>query len=1006
MITRPATSALAACLAALLALSAAADEPQDEYAVAAGHYARGRWDLAAEAFSAFLDRFPKHAHEADAHFFLAESLVQTEKLPEARDRYARLLRDYPESRHARQALFRIGEIGYLEGDHAAAKRDLLEFRAKYPRDALNAYVLPALAEMELDDGDAAAAETLYRDALSAWPDGPRQDECRVGLARALEKRGRAEEAELLLVAVADKRASPAAEMAGYYLGSLKYSTADYRAAEEKFAALAHSARNNHWRDAGRLGQAKTLVQLRQFEKAEQLLAALVDHPQQGAEAAYWLGLSAKSRGDFAAAERVLAEAAEKHDRHELAEALLFHAGDSARRAGRHAEAIALLERLLARPVGPWHDDALLCKLRAALAQGQHAEVDALADRIEKEFSGTIVHKHALRALARSLTERNLHTQARLILEPLTEKSDKDDPLARADLYLLAVAYVGEQRGTEALRAADAVLAEAAGTLRADAQVVRSSALVLLGRFDEAIVPLRDYLAELPDGPRAATCKSELCYCLARTHKLDEARGVHDELLRRHGSTQQTRTATLRLADEVYQQGDYAWAAELYESLTKTAAADDVSARALSGLGWSKMQKAQQEDAAAEFAQLLARYPNSPLVGEAALARGHILQQLEQHDAALAMYDLAIQRGTPREQPQALFAAARLNAKLGRHQQAERLCRQLDERFPDDHERDAVLYQWAWALVDLGRKADGLARFEEIHDRHPHGRYWPDATYRLAEAALESGDFPACQRLSDEVVSRHPDNELVPHARFLLGRVAAAQNDWERAAAHMEPLARDDRDAALALRARYWIAEAAYRQRKFDAAALKFAGLRRQLPASAEPWTAVIPLREAQTLAQLSRWEDALAAAEPIARDYPGFDQQHEADYVVGRSLAGLGRFREAREAYERVLRSVQDGKTETAAMAQWMIGETYFHQRDYEAALRAYLRVEPLFDYPQWQAAALLQAAKCYEQLQRPAQAKGLYERIVKEFAGTQYRPEAEERLRSTRTPARTTRKP
>ena len=34
--------------------------------------------------------------------------------------------------------------------------------------------------------------------------------------------------------------------------------------------------------------------------------------------------------------------------------------------------------------------------------------------------------------------------------------------------------------------------------------------------------------------------------------------------------------------------------------------------------------------------------------------------------------------------------------------------------------------------------------------------------------------------------------------------------------------------------------------------------------------------------------------------------------------------------------------TETAAMAQWMIGETFFHQNNYDEALRAYSRVEIL----------------------------------------------------------------
>jgi len=50
-------------------------------------------------------------------------------------------------------------------------------------------------------------------------------------------------------------------------------------------------------------------------------------------------------------------------------------------------------------------------------------------------------------------------------------------------------------------------------------------------------------------------------------------------------------------------------------------------------------------------------------------------------------------------------------------------------------------------------------------------------------------------------------------------------------------------------------------------------------------------------------------------------------------------------------------------MAQWMIGESYLHQKKYHDAIRAYLRGEGLYDFPKWQAVSLLQAGKCYEAL-------------------------------------------
>ena len=78
----------------------------------------------------------------------------------------------------------------------------------------------------------------------------------------------------------------------------------------------------------------------------------------------------------------------------------------------------------------------------------------------------------------------------------------------------------------------------------------------------------------------------------------------------------------------------------------------------------------------------------------------------------------------------------------------------------------------------------------------------------------------------------------------------------------------------------------------------------------------------QVLAQQNQWSDAQAIAAKIAADFPNFQQQYEVDYLLGRCLANQADFEGARRAYNRVVRSPAGAKTETAAMAQWMIGET------------------------------------------------------------------------------------
>jgi TolA-binding protein len=156
---------------------------------------------------------------------------------------------------------------------------------------------------------------------------------------------------------------------------------------------------------------------------------------------------------------------------------------------------------------------------------------------------------------------------------------------------------------------------------------------------------------------------------------------------------------------------------------------------------------------------------------------------------------------------------------------------------------------------------------------------------------------------------------------------------------------------------------------------------------------MIALRQAQSLAQQNEWTDAFDIASKIEKDYPAFEQQYEVDYLLGRCLAMKAEFDAARQMYKKVIRSPISEKTETAAMAQWMIGESYFHQKNFKAAAKEYQQLEILYAYPTWQAASLLQAGKCRERLGEKDEAAKLYRRVVKVYHDTSFAKDAAHEL-------------
>ncbi|MBL8888658.1 MAG: tetratricopeptide repeat protein [Planctomycetaceae bacterium] len=351
------------------------------------------------------------------------------------------------------------------------------------------------------------------------------------------------------------------------------------------------------------------------------------------------------------------------------------------------------------------------------------------------------------------------------------------------------------------------------------------------------------------------------------------------------------------------------------------------------------------------------------------------------------------------------------------------------------------YELAWLHHENGDAVAARNAFEQINVAYPTSRYWADATLRLAQEHFAGGRLAQAKDLirqllpnenagelndalpresktdsvpalsaSFRAAKNEPNpkdaatngaastgatmsNELKSHALYLQAMIAVAEKDWVSAGQSAERLIQEFPDHRLRWMTQFWSGEALFRQRKFEAAVRQLSEVLPRTSDRTEPWVAMAHLRLAQSLGHLDRWDDVLVVAEPAKLRFKEFTQAFELDYLIGRALATDARFPQARAAYQQVIDSPHGKNTETAAMAQWMIGETYFHQEQYALASEAYHRTETLYPFPQWQAAALLQAGKCYEHLKRPQDAISVYRQLLSEHANCSLSNQAQERL-------------
>ena len=444
-----------------------------------------------------------------------------------------------------------------------------------------------------------------------------------------------------------------------------------------------------------------------------------------------------------------------------------------------------------------------------------------------------------------------------------------------------------------------------------------------------------------------------------------------------------------VAEAAFTAGNLPLATDLFAELVRGQSDPTFISKGLSGLGWCQFKAGKWSEAAATFERLQTEFPGSPHAAEAALAGGKALEQLGQSDSALARYDVVIRNySTSDRMAEALWSAARLYEKLEQVPRACRLYEQLVDDHPDFTEFDAALYRWAMLLQASNQNEAAQALFARLHHDLPQSRYAPDAALRMAEHTLSNHNYDEAEKLLGEITSAEMPDAVRQHAWYLQGRLAMARQHWSEVDAPLAQLIEKFPDGDLVIPASYMSAEASYRQGKYEEAAKRLTDLSEKTAGQPQSWSAAVELRRAQAWAQLKDWDKSLEIARAIETRFPDFNEQYEVDYLIGRSLAAQADFAAARQSYAKVLESSRGGKTQTAAMARWMIGESYFHQENYSAALAEYLQVAQC-SFPRWQSAGLLQAGKCHEFLGQWNQAVDVYERLSSTFPTSEFSEEA-----------------
>lgn len=93
----------------------------DEYKAAYDLLRQRQVDQSLVAFKDYLKKYPNGEFSANSCYWLGEIFLLKNQLPQARDWFAKLLQDFPDSNKVPDAKFKLGKVYHLMGDKKRAK---------------------------------------------------------------------------------------------------------------------------------------------------------------------------------------------------------------------------------------------------------------------------------------------------------------------------------------------------------------------------------------------------------------------------------------------------------------------------------------------------------------------------------------------------------------------------------------------------------------------------------------------------------------------------------------------------------------------------------------------------------------------------------------------------------------------------------------------------------------------------------------------------------------------
>ena len=1006
------------------------------YLSANGLLNRGLYDLAEKEYRAFLKNNDSHEKAPVARYGLGVCLFRTDQYAEAAAELNKLLdvdefsfaaetramlgqcylasKQYPQAIEVLGDLLRkhrkhdlaptaaalLIEACYLAGEYEEVAKQYHRFESRWPENPLRerAMFFAGLGEMAREDYSAATDH--FSKHIEAFPQSAYEEQVALMLAQCRHHAGDLDEAARWYRKVLDNAAGRYTPDAQLGLATLLHSQGQPKQAETLLDSLLEKHQQSPLIIQAKLLRGRAFFDQQQYDPAGKLFKQVEEAGGETADdAAYWLAKCFLRQDQPKQAAKLLTLALKDYPQSELLAELRYDLGIALARSGQETEAAKLLRLFLAKHAG--HAQAPDALSLLATIEHRWENYDA-SDKLCRAFLDQYP-EHPLAANVEFMTAENsfLTKDYEAALQALETFLNKHpgSPQAKKARYRKGMALFHLERYDEAL----APLLETA-KIAGDNEAYHPCKLALgevyfrNEQWPQAETQFVAYLKTGLEVPSADSALLKLGLARQRQNKYAQARAAYEQLLEEFSTSASRLHALFEYGQTLVALEEYDRAAEVFEQLLEQDPQSRFTPFALNHLGAIAMRRNRPEQAAKLYQRVLKADPDDKLAAEVLFQRGEALLAIKDFNTARQVFAAFLEKHA--DNPLALQALARLAvtlARLDQPQPALEIIERVEKDHPDQLDSAtliAVQHEKAWCLKKLDRLDEAGDVLKTLSEQTANPSLQAYALLELAE--IQAGKkqhaevVKLIERLQaiDKTGKTKIADDVSAQASYRLGASLFELEQFERAATTLEGFLTDYPDHALAASAEFFCGEALLKTGKHQQAATHLTRVVDEFADDASSGPALLRLGECQAV--LQRWAKSEEVFATYLRKFADSEHWYQAQFGVGWARENQRRYDEAITAYRAVIQRHKGG---TAARAQFQIGQCRFAQKQLDEAARELLKVDILYAYPQWSAAALFEAGRCFEQMGKTVEARTQYTTVRDKYSKTRWAELAAQRL-------------